>query len=398
MYHSITFTDIFEAEQPKNSWDDWHLIPVSRPLVNPPPKNVKKVDIPGLNGSLDFSDLLTGYATYQNRTGRWDFYVANDYWEWEIAYSTIMSYLHGKTMKCVLEDDPAYYYYGELAVDEWFSDKVNSKISISYDLYPYKKDLISSADEWLWDPFNFETGVIMDSANDIVISSSNRNIISDMTAESQVYRGVSFTVNLDGTITVNGESTSEFGSSITFCRDIDVSSIAGQRIKARIPAGNSGVKISTIFSTADERYISPAWYQLSSDDTIAWTTVPEEAIAMSGWIRVGERTNGEVVVYPYITLESEWEDEYIKGGGTYYVLTGSDEPVIPKFTLTGVSGSVTIEHVWLDDPKRTGKKTTHTVTSNGDYQFRDIRVRKGRNEFSFSGTGTVSIYYRGGSF
>lgn len=32
MYHSITIGE-------KNTWDDWHLIPTSRPLVNPPSVN-----------------------------------------------------------------------------------------------------------------------------------------------------------------------------------------------------------------------------------------------------------------------------------------------------------------------------------------------------------------------
>lgn len=161
MYHSITFTDISDPSIKANTWDDWHLIPASRPVVKPPEVNTKFIDIPGLNGSFDASELLTGYPTYKNRTGSWEFYVANDFWNWEVAYSTIMSFLHGLKYKCTLEDDPSYYYEGRFSVNDWVSEKTNSKITINYTLYPYKKTVYSSDDDWLWDPFNFEMDYIM---------------------------------------------------------------------------------------------------------------------------------------------------------------------------------------------------------------------------------------------
>ena len=75
MYHSITFGD-------KNTWDDWHLIPSSRPLFNPPTPKTKYQDIPGANGKLDLSEALTGYPVYDNRIGSFEFYVMNGYQEW----------------------------------------------------------------------------------------------------------------------------------------------------------------------------------------------------------------------------------------------------------------------------------------------------------------------------
>ena len=53
MYHSITIGT-------KNTWDDWHLIPKSRPLVNPPSVKTNVVDIPGGDGALDLSTALSG--------------------------------------------------------------------------------------------------------------------------------------------------------------------------------------------------------------------------------------------------------------------------------------------------------------------------------------------------
>ena len=162
MYHSITFGD-------KNTWDDWHLVPSSRPVIAPPDVKSKTVDIPGADGELNLTELLNGRPTYQNRTGSIEFIVVNDYWDWDVAYSTIMNYLQGKSMKMVLEDDPAYYYEGRFAVSEWRSDKSWSLITIDYNVYPYKKDLSATDEDWLWDSFDFETQIIQNGMKNLMV-------------------------------------------------------------------------------------------------------------------------------------------------------------------------------------------------------------------------------------
>ena len=155
MYHSITFGD-------KNTWDDWHLIPTSRPFFVPPSPRTRYVEIPGADGNLNLNEILTGYPLYDNREGSIEFVVAQDYWDWTTAYSTIMNYLHGNGMKAVLEDDPGYYYEGRFWVEEWASGAYFSTITIGYNVYPFKMSVQSSLDPWEWDTFNFETGVIND--------------------------------------------------------------------------------------------------------------------------------------------------------------------------------------------------------------------------------------------
>lgn len=153
MYHSITFGD-------KNTWDDWRLVPASRPLFNPPSQKTKVIDIPGGDGVIDLSQALTGYPIYQNRTGSIEFIVMNDFRAWQVAYSDIMDYLHGQNMRAVLEDDPEYFYEGRFTVNVWKSEKDWSRITIDYDVNPYKRSIQSSTDEWIWDTFNFQNGVI----------------------------------------------------------------------------------------------------------------------------------------------------------------------------------------------------------------------------------------------
>ena len=153
MYHSITFGDV-------NTWDDWRLVPSSRPVFNPPEQKTKTLDIPGGDGVIDLSTALSGYPVYKNRTGSIEFYVMNDFKPWHMAYSDIMDYLHGQTMRAILEDDPEYFYEGRFNVNAWKSEKDWSRIVIDYSVGPYKWSTLSSIDDWLWDPFNFQNGVI----------------------------------------------------------------------------------------------------------------------------------------------------------------------------------------------------------------------------------------------
>ena len=158
MYHSITIGD-------KNTWDDWHLIPATRPLFNPPTVKENMVNIPGGDGVLDLTASLAGRPTYNNRAGSWTFYVQNGFKDWSTLYSEIMVYLHGQTFKAILEDDPAYFYEGRFSVNQWKSDKDYSQIVINYNVGPYKKEVNNTGSDWLWDPFNFETGIIRNYKN-----------------------------------------------------------------------------------------------------------------------------------------------------------------------------------------------------------------------------------------
>lgn len=153
MYHSITIGT-------KNTWDDWHLIPKSRPLFNPPQVKTNYVDIPGGDGILDLTTSFSGRPLYKNRTGSWEFYVENDFRDWAVLFSEIMNYLQGQKFQAVLEDDPLYYYEGRFSVNVWKSDPGRSLITLDYDVSPYKKEIDGVNDNWLWDTFNFETDII----------------------------------------------------------------------------------------------------------------------------------------------------------------------------------------------------------------------------------------------
>lgn len=227
MYHSVTFGN-------KNTWDDWHLIPSPIPVFAIPEVNEKSIEIPGCNGLIDLTEILTGYTTYKNRTGSFTFYVANGYENWPNRFSEISNYLHGQYMRAILEDDPDYYYIGRFAVEEWSPGASHSMITIKYSVAPFKKPVQSTADDWEWDPFDFENDVI-NSVHDLVVDGSATVVInggydrSEMTITSSAnmslsYEGVSYTVQsgthvLKDLILLPGENTLIFTGNGTITID-----------------------------------------------------------------------------------------------------------------------------------------------------------------------------------
>lgn len=160
--HGITF--ISASGISKHTWRDWKIVPTSRPVFSPPTVKKVQVDIPGADGILDMTESLTGEVQYNNRTGSIEFQVENKS-SWYDVYSDILDYLHGQQMRAVLDDEHAYYYIGRFSINEWKSDKYRSKIVMDYDVEPYKMEAFSSLEDWEWDLFSFETGIIREYKN-----------------------------------------------------------------------------------------------------------------------------------------------------------------------------------------------------------------------------------------
>lgn len=167
MYYSITFGDgsLYPESHEKagqmmgkNTWEDWHLIPSSRPVIASPGFSSKFVDIPGRSGAIDLSDYLCGRPVFGDRSGSLEFYVDNDHEHWETIRMKVMNYVHGRRYKICLEDDPRFYWEGRFTMSDWRSEANNSKITLTYALSPFKTALrdVEADPDVIWDTFNFE--------------------------------------------------------------------------------------------------------------------------------------------------------------------------------------------------------------------------------------------------
>ena len=150
----------------KNTYKDYKLLIQSLLISTPNPKE-ELIDIPGADGELDFSESLTGDIKYQKRTITIS--LAKRKNESCLAeYSRIQNDLHSKIMKIILSEDANFYYYGKVKVKDYDRYSLLHTIDIECDVEPYKYDLTSSDEDWLWDPFDFETGIINETRDLIV--------------------------------------------------------------------------------------------------------------------------------------------------------------------------------------------------------------------------------------
>lgn len=130
--------------------------------VQPPEVKTHIEDIPGADGAADLTDSLIGRPTYYNREIKMEFGRGLDRLKWPAMYSRIMELFHGKKVKVIFDDDPSYYYTGRAAVSDYNRIQTLGTILITVTAEPYKYELLSSLDDWLWDLLDFDNGVVRD--------------------------------------------------------------------------------------------------------------------------------------------------------------------------------------------------------------------------------------------
>lgn len=134
----------------------------NRHCVQPPvPKTIYQ-DIPGADGSLDLSTAIAGRIIYERRAITLNFGCGYPMDKWPEVFSEILQNFHGREGKLIFDDDPMYYYAGRMTVSEYSRARTLGTFTISVNADPYKYELTASDEDWLWDPFSFEKGIIRD--------------------------------------------------------------------------------------------------------------------------------------------------------------------------------------------------------------------------------------------
>lgn len=131
-----------------------------RHCVQPPEPKTLYQDIPGADGSLDLSTAISGHMVYSRRKITLNFGCGYAIEQWAGIFSEILRLFHGKNGKLIFDDDPEYYYYGRMTVSKYSRVQTLGTFTITVDAEPYKYELYASDEDWLWDTFSFEHGVI----------------------------------------------------------------------------------------------------------------------------------------------------------------------------------------------------------------------------------------------
>ena len=136
-----------------NTFTSWGLIPTGRLVISPAEPQEKFLEIPGRNGELDISTILTGSMKFKNRTGSLEFYIVPYGYAYtgsdtstamlnktpEQMFQQIYSAIHGKAGMISLDTDPNHCYFGRFKVKSQSAGKTYSRISIDYNLQPARE-------------------------------------------------------------------------------------------------------------------------------------------------------------------------------------------------------------------------------------------------------------------
>lgn len=149
MYFSITFG---EEPETKNTWEDWKLIPATPPMIEAPEPNLNMVEIPGRTaGPIDLSKYPFGKITYQRISGSWNFLTEPEGHDQRVAlYESIRRWLHGRTTRIILEEDPEHYYRGIFMVSPISTGSGPNQITISYNLEPVRYNVLDDTVDSSW--------------------------------------------------------------------------------------------------------------------------------------------------------------------------------------------------------------------------------------------------------
>lgn len=141
----------------KHSFRDYHMIIGNTNPVGAPEPYTQTVDVP-FGSPIDLTEF-TGGVTYVSRPITLKMGCMNDVEDWPRYLSQLYSDLQGKTVKFVFDEDKNFFYVGRATLSDYDRAQELGTFTISSQANPYKYDILSAAEEWLWDTFNFNTDI-----------------------------------------------------------------------------------------------------------------------------------------------------------------------------------------------------------------------------------------------
>lgn len=152
---------------------------MTKKYIGPPKAKTKLIDVPGRDGALDLSEVLTGRVTYEQRPIEVELYTPEKPLNFTLLRSKIQNAFHGRRLQIIFDDDPTYYWEGRVEID-FENDGALGTIKLNATVDPYKKWVQEYPEEWLWDTLDFEDGVINELSN---ISVSGTKSVDILVAE-----------------------------------------------------------------------------------------------------------------------------------------------------------------------------------------------------------------------
>lgn len=151
-----------DTDKTYHTLDDWGFALGNNNYISDPEMETNYIDVPYRNGLIDVSTAMTGRPVYKKRQLSFEMGGTRERMAWDSTISGIRNAIHGRTCQLIMDNDITYYWRGRVFVENFdrFRGLGTFQINVP-NAEPYKYSVTSSSEPWLWDPFNFETDVII---------------------------------------------------------------------------------------------------------------------------------------------------------------------------------------------------------------------------------------------
>lgn len=184
--------------------DDWDLALGNNNYIGDPEMETTYIQVPGRSGLIDATEAISGRRIYKKRKLEFELGGIHERDSWDSIISGFRNDIDGRICRLTLDNDKSYYWRGRVYIRGFDRFRELGTFTLAVPTAdPYKYSITSSADPWLWDPFNFETDMVtyigaitVVGAETVTIphghmATSPELVVSDMTSPS-------FTITVNG--------------------------------------------------------------------------------------------------------------------------------------------------------------------------------------------------------
>ena len=141
--------------------DDWEMALGNNNYIGDPEMETTYIKVPGRSGLIDATEAISGRRIYKKRQLEFELGGVRDRLNWDSIISGLRNNVDGRVCRLTLDNDKSHYWRGRVYIKGFDRFRELGTFTLAVPTAdPYKYSKTSSAEPWLWDPFNFETDYI----------------------------------------------------------------------------------------------------------------------------------------------------------------------------------------------------------------------------------------------
>ena len=141
--------------------DEWEMALGNNNYIRDPEMETTYIKVPGRNGLIDATEAISGRRIYKKRQLEFELGGVRDRLNWDSIISGFRNNIDGRICRLTLDNDKSHYWRGRVYIKGFDRFRELGTFTLAVPTAdPYKYSVTSSAEPWLWDPFNFETDYI----------------------------------------------------------------------------------------------------------------------------------------------------------------------------------------------------------------------------------------------